>query len=231
MIFCLFLYLIVLVSRQLAIGSAYSLRTIISILPLLAFPFIHWYKNHKKFLLIDSLFILLVSFSIFINILAASARVHFWHFNIYDATKGALVDLFKWNEYNIITVDLQNSNKDNITFDHNYFNTLHPSFYDKQAKFDIDIDFSNLNISKTYIEIQFYVIYPNNYVKLYINGKRICYLKGQDKEIKKTISVDITDFLNTNNDNITVSGLLYSNSDTSVELYDTRIENISVYYR
>lgn len=221
-------YLVVMFHRNIAIGSAFSLRTGVSIIPLLTFPFVNWYIREKKWILTKLIFVVLISSSIFINTLAAMARIHFWHFPIKEATKGAIIDLFKWHEYNIIDIDLDKTVKEGIIFNPEY-QILHPESYNREGKFSLEINSPGEKFKRAFLKIRAHIVYNNNYIKLYASNKRIHYIKGKDCEIKKTIFINITEALRKDKKAI-INGILFTDKNTSIELYDARIEKISLYY-
>lgn len=221
------IYTINLFDKGLSIGSAFSLRTIVSILPLLALPFMSWYTKSKKWKVTRILFICLISFSIFINVLAAIAKIHFWHFNMRDALIGSIKDSIKWHEYKIEKVNLDSSVKNNIVY-HLPYEILCPEQYDKIGKFSIVIKEPKEFYKQVFIAIKGYVVYKDNYIKIYIADNRVVYLKGErnkEKMIKKTFN--ITKMLKQNGE-VVVSGKMLAKSDVSKELFDSRFEEILI---
>lgn len=124
----------------------------------------------------------------------------------------------------IVNMDLDLATKNNVLFNKEYA-ILQPEDYNQKGEFSFEIKPSDIKYKNVYLEIRAYVLYKNNYVRLYIFDKEILCLKGRNSELRKSIFINITDLTRTNG-SVVVRGELFVDKNTSVELFDSRVEEI-----
>lgn len=127
-----------------------------------------------------------------------------------------------------VIIDLDKSVKEKILFNPQY-KILHPQFYNQQGRFSIELNSPETEFEKAYLKVKTHVIYKNNYVKLSLFDKEILYVGGKDTEGKKTAFIDITEMLKIDK-KVVIKGELFTDSETSIELFDVRIEEIVLCY-
>jgi len=133
-----------------------------------------------------------------------------------------------YNNKIVQKVDMHTLQNANLTY-HKDYNILHPKTYNQKGSFNIDIQKPVTDFSKAYIKIRAHLIYDNNYIEVSVNGNIKIYKKGIGKENRILEYIDVTELLE-NNDKIILNVVLFTDTNTSHELFDTRIEELLFIY-
>ncbi len=128
----------------------------------------------------------------------------------------------------IVAVDLGQSKRRGAEYDPGY-DILYPQSYNQLGKLDLEIDALPVSFAAAYLRVQVYVVFEDNYLRLYLNDKQILDLRGAKEQQRETIFIPVTNLLKKEG-KITFSGELFSAEDSSQELYDVRVEEVMLFY-